>query len=81
MNVTITAYLLIQTDVGAVEEVLDAVAADPGVSWADPVTGPYDMVAAISAPLGEFIPRIHGKLSGSGVTRTITCPTSRGESA
>lgn len=78
MDATITAYLLIQTDVGAVEEVLDAVAADPGVSWADPVTGPYDMVAAISAPPGEVVPRLQDKLSASGATRTVTCPTPRG---
>lgn len=78
MAATITAYLLIQTDVGAVEEVLGTVAADPGVSWADPVTGPYDMVAAISAPVGEVIPRLQDKLSEAGVTRTVTCPTPRG---
>lgn len=78
MDAPITAYLLIQTDVGAVEEVLDAVVADPGVSWADPVTGPYDMVAAISAPPGEVVPRLQDKLSGSGATRTVTCPTPRG---
>lgn len=75
---TVTAYLLIQTDVGAVEEALDAVSADPDVSWADPVTGPYDMVAAVSAPLAEVIPRLQEKLSGMGVTRTVTCPTPRG---
>ncbi|HEX6875352.1 MAG TPA: Lrp/AsnC family transcriptional regulator [Nocardioidaceae bacterium] len=78
MDATITAYLLIQTGVGAVEEVLGTVVADPGVSWADPVTGPYDMVAAISAPLGEVIPRLQDKLSGSGAVRTVTCPTPHG---
>lgn len=78
MAATITAYLLIQTNVGAVEEVLDAVAADPGVSWADPVAGPYDMVAAIAAPVDEVVPRLQHALSGSGVTRTVTCPTPRG---
>jgi hypothetical protein len=75
MAATITAYLLIQTDVGAVEEVLGTVAADPGVSWADPVTGPYDMVAAITAPVDEVVPRLQDQWSGSGVTRTVTCPT------
>jgi hypothetical protein len=78
MDATITAYLLIQTGVGSVEEVLGTVVADPGVSWADPVTGPYDMVAAISAPLGEVIPRLQDKLSGAGAVRTVTCPTPHG---
>jgi uncharacterized protein with GYD domain len=78
MDATITAYLLIQTEVGAVERVLGAVAADPGVSWADPVTGPYDVVAAVSARAEEVVPRLQQNLSGSGVVRTVTCPTPRG---
>jgi uncharacterized protein with GYD domain len=78
MAATVTAYLLIQTDVGAVEEVLGAVAADPGVSWADPVTGPYDVVAAVSARAEDVVPRLQQSLSGSGVIRTVTCPTPRG---
>jgi hypothetical protein len=77
MDSKVTAYLLIQTDVGAVEEVLGAVAADPGVSWADPVTGPYDVVAAVSARAEEVVPRLQQNLSGTGVVRTVTCPTSR----
>ena len=78
MDSKVTAYLLIQTDVGAVEEVLGAVAADPGVSWADPVTGPYDVVAAVSARAEEVVPRLQQNLSGTGVIRTVTCPTPRG---
>lgn len=78
MAATITAYLLIQTETGAVEKVLGTVTADAGVSWADPVAGPYDMVAAISDPPGEVIPRLQKKLSGTGVTRTVTCPTQGG---
>jgi hypothetical protein len=78
MDTKVTAYLLIQTDVGAVEEVLGAVAADPGISWADPVTGPYDVVAAVSARAEEVVPRLQQNLSGTGVIRTVTCPTPRG---
>jgi uncharacterized protein with GYD domain len=78
MDTKVTAYLLIQTDVGAVEEVLGAVVADPGVSWADPVTGPYDVVAAVSARAEEVVPRLQQNLSGTGVIRTVTCPTPRG---
>jgi hypothetical protein len=75
MAATITAYLLIQTNAGALEEVLGTVSADPGVSWADPVAGPYDMVAAISAAPGDVVKRLQHKLAGAGVTRTVTCPT------
>jgi uncharacterized protein with GYD domain len=78
MDTNVTAYLLIQTDVGAVEEVLGAVASDPGVSWADPVTGPYDVVAAVSARAEDVVPRLQQNLSGTGVIRTVTCPTPRG---
>lgn len=78
MDANVTAYLLIQTDVGAVEEVLGAVAADPGVAWADPVTGPYDVVAAVSARADEVVPRLQETLVGSGAVRTVTCPTSQG---
>lgn len=66
----VTAYLLLQTDVGSVKETLEAVAADPGIAWADPVTGPYDVIAAFEADPPEVLAR----LDLPGVTRSITCP-------
>jgi hypothetical protein len=66
----VTAYLLLQTDVGWVKQTLETVAADPGIAWADPVTGPYDVIAAFEGRPAEVLER----LDLPGVTRTITCP-------
>jgi hypothetical protein len=49
---------------------LDAVTADPGVAWAEPVTGPYDVIAAVQ----DDPPEVLKRLELPGVTRTITCP-------
>ena len=43
MNVT--AYILIQTEVGKAADVATQVRAVPGVAEADDVTGPYDVIA------------------------------------
>jgi hypothetical protein len=66
----LTAYVLLQTEVGSVQATLDAITADPGVAWADPVTGPYDVIAACQGNPREVLER----LELPGVTRTITCP-------
>lgn len=66
----VTAYVLLQTEVGSVRKALDAVTADPGVVWADPVTGPYDVIAAFQGSPEEVLER----LTVPGLTRTITCP-------
>jgi hypothetical protein len=66
----LTAYVLLQTEVGSVQATLDAITADPGVAWADPVTGPYDVIAACRGDAQEMLER----LDLPGVTRTITCP-------
>jgi len=66
----VTAYVLLQTD-GSVKQTLDAVTADSGVAWAEPVTGPYDVIAAFQ----DSPPEVLERLELPGVTRTITCPT------
>jgi hypothetical protein len=66
----VTAYVLLQTEVGSVKQTLDAVNADPGVAWADSISGPYDVIAAFQDNLPEVLKR----LDLPGVTRTITCP-------
>ncbi|MDX6206915.1 MAG: hypothetical protein QOF39_2972 [Frankiales bacterium] len=64
------SYVLVQTDVGRAVEIAEAVVVLPGVTFADAVTGPYDLVIALdgdgSAALGAV-----QKLPG--VTRTISC--------
>ena len=44
---TTKAYLLIETRVGESKEVLNKIAQLDGVKSADPVTGPYDIIAIV----------------------------------
>lgn len=73
---TVTAYLLIQTEVGCAEQVARAVAAIEGVVSASGVTGPYDVIARAEAEtldeLGRMV--VSRVQSVSGITRTTTCP-------
>lgn len=43
-------YLLVETDVGKLEEVLRRVRAVPGVTEVQAVTGPFDAIVKIEAP-------------------------------
>ena len=71
----VQAYILIQTEVGRAADVAHAIAAIPGVTLAEDVTGPYDVIARVEAPsvdeLGQLvIARIQDV---KGITRTLTC--------
>jgi DNA-binding Lrp family transcriptional regulator len=72
----ISAYILIQTEVGRSSAVGQAVAAIQGVTESVVVTGPYDVIARTEAADMDEL----GRLSASkiqaveGVTRTLTCP-------
>ena len=72
----VTAYVLIQTDVGRAAQVAQQVNAIDGVLVADGVTGPYDVIARTEAPsmndLGRMVVRDIQRIEG--ITRTITCP-------
>lgn len=72
----VTAYVLIQTEVGKAAQVAAEVASIDGVVSADDVTGPYDVIVRAEAPtmddLGRLVvSRIQLK---DGITRTLTCP-------
>ena len=72
----VEAYVLIQTEVGKAKQVVEEVRMIDGVSQADDVTGPYDIVVRAGAEdvdaLGRLVvARIQ---SISGITRTLTCP-------
>ena len=41
---SVQAYILIQTEVGKASSVAKAISAIPGVTIADGVTGPYDVI-------------------------------------
>ncbi len=72
----VKAYILVQTDVGTASRVAREVLALPGVSKAEYVTGPYDVIVRAEASdidgLGRDV--ISPIQSIDGVTRTLTCP-------
>ena len=69
------AYVLIEAEAGQVGSVISSLRELPGVSMADPVTGPYDIIVTIETPdprdIGRLVMNeIHGI---SGIKRTVTC--------
>lgn len=75
----VSAYILIQTEVGRAAEVAAAIAEIPGVITAEDVTGPYDVVARAEADdvdqLGRMV--VSKVQLVPGITRTLTCPVVR----
>ena len=72
----VQAYILIQTEVGKAAEVALAIAGLSGVTMAEDVTGPYDVIVRAEArhvdELGKLVvARIQAV---AGITRTLTCP-------
>jgi DNA-binding Lrp family transcriptional regulator len=69
------AYILVQTEVGKSSVVARAVADLPGVSSAEDVTGPYDVIARIEAASVEELGRlVIAKIQDvPHITRTTTC--------
>ena len=69
------AYVLIEAEAGQVSSVITALRAIPGVTAADPVTGPYDIIVVLETDEQREIGRIvMNALHGiSGIKRTITC--------
>jgi len=71
----LSAYVLIQTEVGKVAHVAQAVSDLDGVQVAEDITGPYDVIARVQASgldqLGRLVAsRIQAV---DGITRTLTC--------
>ncbi len=72
----VQAFILIQTEVGKAATVAEAIRTVAGVTSAEDVTGPYDVIARVEAhsvdELGKLvIARIQDV---QGITRTLTCP-------
>ena len=73
---SVQAYILIQTEVGKASSVAKAVSAISGVTIADGVTGPYDVIMrAESASMEDLGRTVLAKVQAvPGITRTLTCP-------
>jgi DNA-binding Lrp family transcriptional regulator len=73
---SIQAYILIQTEVGKAGSVTKAVTAIAGVTIAEGVTGPYDVIMrAEAASMEELGKTVLSKVQAvPGITRTLTCP-------
>ena len=72
----VTAYVLIQTEVGKAAQVAEQVARIEGVVSADDVTGPYDVIVRAEAGSVDELGRmVVSKVQLiDGITRTLTCP-------
>ena len=73
---SVQAYILIQTEVGKASSVAKAVSAITGVTIAEGVTGPYDVIMrAESASMEDLGRTVLAKVQAvAGITRTLTCP-------
>ncbi len=73
---TVTAYILIQAEVGTAAEVAGAARELVEVITAEVAMGPYDVIARAQADtmddLGSVVVNAVGKLQG--VERTLLCP-------
>ncbi|MFD0903708.1 Lrp/AsnC ligand binding domain-containing protein [Actinomadura sediminis] len=72
----VQAYILIQTEVGKAAEVAGHISGMTGVTRAEDVTGPYDVIVRAEAnnvdELGKLV--VAQIQSVEGITRTLTCP-------
>jgi DNA-binding Lrp family transcriptional regulator len=72
----VQAYILIQTEVGKAADVAREISGIRGVTLAEDVTGPYDVIVRAEAnnvdELGKLV--VAQIQSVEGITRTLTCP-------
>ena len=72
----VEAYVLIQAEVGKAAEVAEQCAKISGVTSAEDVTGPYDVIVRAEAKnvddLGKLV--VAKIQAVDGITRTLTCP-------
>lgn len=69
----VKAYMLLETEVGMVDEVVEEVRRVEGVKSTDAVTGPYDVVVEVEVATIDDIAAVIKKIhSASGITKTTT---------
>ncbi|HSJ27786.1 MAG TPA: Lrp/AsnC ligand binding domain-containing protein [Acidimicrobiia bacterium] len=75
----VEAYVLIETEIGKMGRVTEALRRAPGVSVAEVLSGPYDVIVKADAAdmdeLGRLV--VANIQTIEGVTRTLTCPVVR----
>lgn len=73
---TVSAYVLIQIEMGRAGDVSSRVREIAGVDSADIATGPYDIIARASAETMDDLGRmVVGQIEMiDGISRTLTCP-------
>ena len=71
----LSAYVLVESEVGKVAHVAQAITELDGVQLAEDLAGPYDVIARVEAPgldeLGRLV--VFRIQVLDGVTRTLTC--------
>lgn len=72
----VSAYVLIQIEMGRAVDVSTRIREIEGVDTADIATGPYDIIAKTSAETMDDLGRlVVGQIEMvDGITRTLTCP-------
>ena len=72
----VQAYILIQTEVGKSANVAGQIDQIKGVTLAEDVTGPYDVIVRAEArTVDELGKLVVAKVQAvEGITRTLTCP-------
>ncbi|THA28737.1 Lrp/AsnC family transcriptional regulator [Streptomyces sp. A1277] len=72
----VQAYILIQTEVGKASTVAETISEIPGVTKAEDVTGPYDVIVRAQADTVDELGRmvVARVQQVDGITRTLTCP-------
>ena len=72
----VQAYILVQTEVGKAAKVAKEISKISGVTQAEDVTGPYDVIVRAEADNVDELGRLVAARiqSVEGITRTLTCP-------
>jgi DNA-binding Lrp family transcriptional regulator len=75
----VTAYVLVQTEVGKAAQVAKDIIDITGVQQAEAVAGPFDVIVRAEArnidELGKLV--VARVQAVDGITRTLTCPVVR----
>ncbi|MHB8263159.1 MAG: Lrp/AsnC ligand binding domain-containing protein [Acidimicrobiales bacterium] len=73
---SVSAYVLIQTEVGKAASAAETAKGIDGVLYADDVTGPYDVIIKAESESVDSLGRmvVSSIQLIDGITRTVTCP-------